>query len=63
MQTTAVKGHSTELQRLRDNGEVIKNAIGGLLFAPVDFSKPGMKILDSATADGKSQNGLNTLQY
>jgi gliotoxin biosynthesis N-methyltransferase len=52
METTKQAGHVRELKRLADNHEVFKDAMGGLLLAPVDFSKPGLRILDSATADG-----------
>jgi hypothetical protein len=54
METTKQAGHARELKRLRDNHEVFKDAMGGLLLAPVDLSKPGTRILDSATADGTS---------
>ena len=52
METTKQAGHTRELQRLSDNHAVFKDAMGGLLFAPVDLSKPGLRVLDSATADG-----------
>lgn len=52
METTQQAGHARELQRLADNHEVFKDVMGGLLFAPVDLSRPGLYILDSATADG-----------
>lgn len=52
METTKQAGHARELKRLADNHEVFKDAMGGLLLAPVDLSKPGLRILDSATADG-----------
>lgn len=52
MQTTKKAGHEDELKRLSDNHEVITNAMGGLFMAPVDLTKPGIRILDSATADG-----------
>jgi hypothetical protein len=41
-----------ELQRLREQHKLIKDSMGGLILAPIDFSKPGLRILDSATADG-----------
>lgn len=54
MKTTKEAGHTAELQRLTDQHAIVTDALNGLLLAPVDFSKPGLKILDSATADGKS---------
>ena len=54
MEFTAQQGHMAEVQRLRDNHDVVKADMGRLLFAPVDFSKPGLKVLDSAAADGES---------
>ncbi|RMZ66221.1 Demethylmenaquinone methyltransferase [Pyrenophora seminiperda CCB06] len=43
----------TETQRLRMQHDVIKDAMGGsLVTAPIDLSQPGLRILDSATADG-----------
>lgn len=41
-----------ELRRLGDQHAVLKSAMGTLVLAPVDFSKPGLRILDSGTADG-----------
>jgi hypothetical protein len=52
METTEQAGHARELKRLADNHDVFKDAMGGLLLVPVDLSKPGLRILDSATADG-----------
>jgi hypothetical protein len=49
-------GHSPqEIERMRNQHEWIKGSFGGLIKAPIDYSKPGQKILDSATADGKSK--------
>ena len=44
-----------ELKRLADNHETIKDTMGKLVLAPVDFSKPGLRILDSACANGRSR--------
>ncbi|KAL8896245.1 MAG: hypothetical protein Q9207_007798 [Kuettlingeria erythrocarpa] len=42
-----------EVERLTRQHEVIKDHMGGkLVLAPVDLSTPGLRILDSATADG-----------
>jgi hypothetical protein len=43
---------AAEVERLTHQHEVIKDHMGSLILAPVDLSKPGLKILDSATADG-----------
>jgi hypothetical protein len=53
-ESTKQAGYARELKRLADNHEVIKDAMGGLILAPVDLSKPGLRILDCATADGIS---------
>jgi hypothetical protein len=53
-ESTKEAGDAKELKRLTDNHEVIKDAMGGLIWAPVDLSKPGLRILDCATADGTS---------
>lgn len=46
--------NKSEKERLAGQHDVITNAMGGrLLFAPVDLSKPGLRILDSGTADGR----------
>ncbi|KAH6657436.1 hypothetical protein BKA67DRAFT_555263 [Truncatella angustata] len=45
-------GNDLEAKRLRNQHDVIKDAMGGLVLAPVDFSASPLKILDSATADG-----------
>jgi hypothetical protein len=48
-----LEGSPTEAQRLQLQHEIIKDAMGGkLVAAPLDLSKPGLRILDSATADG-----------
>ncbi|KAI4858862.1 hypothetical protein F4820DRAFT_196154 [Hypoxylon rubiginosum] len=41
-----------EISRLRNQHDVIKVAMGGLVLAPVDLSKSPLRILDSGTADG-----------
>lgn len=58
METTKQAGHAKELKRLSDNHDVFKDAIGGLILAPVDLSKSGLLILGYATADGKSPRRL-----
>lgn len=43
-----------EQVRLEDQHETVLYAMGGqALYAPVDLSKPGLRILDSACANGK----------
>lgn len=49
-----------EMGRLSNQHGVIKDAMGGLLLMPVDFSKGPLRILDSATADGTFENSLIT---
>ena len=41
-----------EMSRLSNQHEVIKDAMGGLLQMPIDYSKGPLRILDSGTADG-----------
>lgn len=53
MQTTKDAGHTAEIKRLTDQHAIITDALNGLLVAPIDLARPGLKILDSATADGK----------
>lgn len=43
----------SETARLALQHEIIKYGMKGLIKAPIDLSKPGLKILDQATADGK----------
>ena len=43
-----------EIERLSEQHGVIEDAMGGLLLAPLDLSRAGMRILDSGTADGMS---------
>lgn len=45
-------GNPDELERLRLGQEVIKNCMGKLVFPPIDFNQPSLRLLDSATADG-----------
>ncbi|KAI1384529.1 S-adenosyl-L-methionine-dependent methyltransferase [Hypoxylon trugodes] len=48
-----LEGHEGELQRLADQHDVLTYASDNkLVFAPVDFSQPGLRILDSGCADG-----------
>jgi len=45
--------HDGEYSRLRMQHEMIKIAMGGkLVLAPIDFVRSGLRVLDSATADG-----------
>lgn len=44
--------NQTEQQRLEGQHEVILYAMGKAVYAPVDFSKPGLRILDSGCANG-----------
>lgn len=45
----------TELERLSYQHEIIKDYMGSnLVLAPIDLSRPGLHIFDSATADGPS---------
>ncbi|KAH7348593.1 S-adenosyl-L-methionine-dependent methyltransferase [Rhexocercosporidium sp. MPI-PUGE-AT-0058] len=41
-----------EIHRLTIQHEVTKSAYPSLILAPIDLTQPGLKILDSATADG-----------
>jgi hypothetical protein len=41
-----------ELQRLADQHYSLKGSMGTLTVAPVDLSRPNLRILDSGTADG-----------
>jgi hypothetical protein len=55
-----MKVNPTEVERLRLQHEVVKDAMGGkLIAAPIDLSVAGLRILDSATADGKSSCRLS----
>jgi hypothetical protein len=41
-----------EIHRLTIQHEVLKSAYTPLILAPIDLTKQGLKILDSATSDG-----------
>ncbi|KAL7942000.1 S-adenosyl-L-methionine-dependent methyltransferase [Trichoderma barbatum] len=41
-----------EIERMKIQHEWIKGSFGGLIKAPIDYQKKGLKILDSAAADG-----------
>lgn len=49
-----IEHNAAEITRLRNQHDWLKGSIGKLVLAPVDFSKPNLRILDSATADGIS---------
>jgi hypothetical protein len=40
------------MSRLSNQHDVIKDAMGGLVLAPINLSAKPLRILDSATADG-----------
>ncbi|KAI0110942.1 hypothetical protein GGR51DRAFT_510583 [Nemania sp. FL0031] len=44
--------NSNEATRLQNQHEVIKDAMGGLILAPLDVKTSPLRILDSGTADG-----------
>lgn len=52
--TEYILDNEEEMGRLSNQHAVIKDAMGGLLLMPVDLSKAPLRILDSATADGRS---------
>lgn len=46
-------GSSSEVERLRNQHQVLKHDMGGkLILAPIDLSTPSLRILDSGTLDG-----------
>lgn len=46
-----------EVQRLTDQDAAIAHAMEyKRILAPLEFSRPGLKVLDSATADGMSNH-------
>ncbi|KAF2789633.1 hypothetical protein K505DRAFT_91362 [Melanomma pulvis-pyrius CBS 109.77] len=47
-----MEANEGELQRLANQHQVLKSAMGTLTVAPIDFSRPNLRILDSGTADG-----------
>ena len=47
------KENPTELERLACQHETIKRFMGNLMLAPIDLSRPGLRILDSGTVDNK----------
>lgn len=52
--TKADDDNVSEQVRLEDQHETVLYAMGGkALYAPVDLAKPGLRILDSACANGK----------
>lgn len=57
--TKTLEDNVSEQVRLEDQHETVIRAMGGKpLFAPVDLSRPGLKILDSGCANGEDSNGL-----
>lgn len=41
-----------EIDRMRNQHEWVKGCAGGLIKAPIDYAAKGLRIMDSATADG-----------
>jgi hypothetical protein len=54
--TEYVLDNDEEASRLAKQHDVIKDAMGGLILAPIDLSRSGLRILDSGTADGMLRN-------
>ncbi|MCJ1247526.1 hypothetical protein MMC30_004740 [Trapelia coarctata] len=53
--------NKSEKARLTDQHDVMMDAMGGkAIFVPIDLSKPGLRILDSGTADGRWLFGLRS---
>ncbi|KAL7913954.1 hypothetical protein GGI35DRAFT_475795 [Trichoderma velutinum] len=44
--------HAAEARRLRSQGALIADALGGIILCPLDTSRTDLRILDIATADG-----------
>lgn len=42
-----------EINRMYHQHEWVKSSAGGLVKAPVNLNKRGLRVLDAATADGK----------
>lgn len=43
-----------EAERMQNQHEWLKGGANGLVLAPIDLKRRGMRVLDAATADGKS---------
>jgi hypothetical protein len=60
--TTYILESEEETSRLANQHDVIKDEMGGLVAAPVDFETQPLHVLDSATADGTwLTNNLSSL--
>lgn len=51
--TKAQDDHQSEQQRLEGQHEVLLYHMGKAIYATIDFSKPGLRILDSGCANGR----------
>jgi hypothetical protein len=60
--TKNVDDNQTEQLRLEGQHEVMLYAMGKALYAPVDLSKPGLRILDSGGANGTCISRHNRLE-
>lgn len=47
-----------EAERMQNQHEWLKGGADGLVLAPIDLQRRGMRVLDSATADGKPSTTL-----
>lgn len=47
-----MEGNKGELDRLSDQHFILRRVIGTLSLAPIDFSTPNLRVLDSGTAGG-----------
>lgn len=44
-----------EAERMQNQHEWLKGGADGLVLAPIDLKRHGMRVLDAATADGKNR--------
>jgi hypothetical protein len=54
--TEYVLDNDEEASRFAKQHDMIKDAMDGLILAPIDLSRSGLRILDSGTADGMLPN-------
>lgn len=52
-----------EAARMQNQHEWLKGGAGGLVLAPIDLGRQGMRVLDSATADGKHTRFIRWLGH
>lgn len=52
-----------EAERMQNQHEWLKGGANGLVLAPIDLKRSGLRVLDAATADGTVPRHINNILH